>query len=218
MSQPVSLRGFADSLDPPVSHTAVRKAIEAGHIPPEAITYDHKGHPKIADPELAARSWKKSVLPYDRGRGKKLGPKPAEAQAPERFDSAEERVASRELLAEDPEEVEERAAASVPVPTDAVPPYARSRAIREAFAAQMSKLEYQEKAGQLVSATEVKVKWFNEARRIRDALLNVPARITDQLAGLVGEVSPEKRHAILLLLQQEITVVLDELSDGAGER
>jgi phage terminase Nu1 subunit (DNA packaging protein) len=225
MSEPVSLRGFAESLDPPVSHTAVRKAIEAGHIPPEAITYDHKGHPKIADPELAARTWKKSVLPYDRGRGKKLGPKPDEAQPPERFDSAEERAISRELLAEEreappeePEAVERRAAASVPTTSDNVPPYARSRAIREAFAAQMAKLEYAERAGELVSANEVKVQWFNEARRIRDALLNVPARITDQLAGLVGEVSPEKRHAILLLLQQEITVVLDELSDGASER
>lgn len=223
MSEVMSLRGFAESLDPPVSHTAVRKAIEAGHIPPEAVTYDHKGRRKIADPELAARSWKKSVLPYDRGRGKKLGPKPAEAQPPERFDSAEERAISRELLAaeaepEEPDAVEQRAIANAPAAPDNVPPYARSRAIREAFAAQMAKLEYQEKAGQLVSVNDVKVQWYNEARRARDALMNVPARIADQIAGLVGEVSPEKRHAILLLLQQEITVVLGELSDGAGER
>lgn len=210
MIEPLSLRKFAELLN--VSHTAVRKAIEAGHIHPRAITYDARGHAKISDPDLAQKTWERSVLPYKRLKGMKMGPRPKVAQAPERHDSPEDRAIDRGAPPEEAEKVEEQATASLP---DNVPAYARSRAIREAFAAQMARLEYQEKAGMLVPVAEVKVQWFNEARRVRDGLLNVPARIVEQVAALCGELSPEKRHEMLLLLQQEVNQVLTELSDGA---
>lgn len=99
-----------------------------------------------------------------------------------------------------------------------VPSYAESRAFREAYAARLAKLEYEEKAGKLVRVDDVKVTWFNEVRRVRDAMLNIPIRIVDEMAAVAGELNGEQRHELLLILQREIIQALEELSGGGSPR
>jgi hypothetical protein len=101
---------------------------------------------------------------------------------------------------------------------NSIPAYADSRALREAYTAQLAKLEYEEKAGKLVRVDDVKVTWFTEARRTRDAILNVPIRIVDEVAAIAGDLSAEQRHEILLCLQRELIQALEELSGGDSQR
>lgn len=86
------------------------------------------------------------------------------------------------------------------------PSYAQSRAVREAYAARLQKLEYEERIGKLVSTEQLQVEAFKVHRRVRDAILNIPDRCAPQLASMsdIAEV-----HAYLL---GEITEALRQLS------
>ena len=57
------------------------------------------------------------------------------------------------------------------------PDYKVSRAIREAYAARLAKLEFEEKSGKLVNLDEVKIATFNMARQARDRLLQIPRKV-----------------------------------------
>lgn len=84
--------------------------------------------------------------------------------------------------------------------------YAESRALREAYQARLSKLDYEERSGKLVNVDLVKAEAFKTHRRIRDALLNIPDRCGPHLAALSD---PIECHAYLL---EEIVAVLKQLS------
>lgn len=68
-----------------------------------------------------------------------------------------------------------------------IPDYAKSRAIREAYAARLAKLEFDEKSGRLVSIDEVKAEQFRIARALRDRLLQLPAKVAPEIVALVVE-------------------------------
>ena len=59
----------------------------------------------------------------------------------------------------------------------AAPDYKTSRAIREAYAARLAKLEFEEKSGKLVSLDEVKIATFTMGRQVRDRLLQIPRKL-----------------------------------------
>jgi len=92
------------------------------------------------------------------------------------------------------------------------PSYAQSRAIREAYAARLAKLEYEEKTGKLIPVDKVKVEAFKLARTVRDAILNIPDRISNELASY-GNDSPRIHER----LTQELILALEELVN-AGKR
>lgn len=83
--------------------------------------------------------------------------------------------------------------------------YQQSRAAREAFNAKLAKLEFDEKSGRLVSAEEVKAEAFKRARSTRDAMLNIPDRVSAELA---VETDQFKVHA---RLKEEILKALESL-------
>lgn len=60
--------------------------------------------------------------------------------------------------------------------------YQRARAVKETFAAKLAQLEYQEKAGVLVRADQVKAEAFRVARNVRDSLMGLPERVCAELA------------------------------------
>lgn len=68
-----------------------------------------------------------------------------------------------------------------------IPDYAKSRAIREAYAARLAKLEFEEKSARLVSIDEVRIEQFRIARALRDRLLQLPAKIAPEIVALVVE-------------------------------
>lgn len=89
------------------------------------------------------------------------------------------------------------------------PSFAQSRAIREAYAARLAKLEYEERTGALVRTEQVKLAWFDLLRVARDRLLNIPDRLADTLA---AETEPRR---VRELLAAEIRLVLTDLADQA---
>jgi hypothetical protein len=91
------------------------------------------------------------------------------------------------------------------------PTYAQSRAVRELYLARLAKIEFEERAGKLISRDEVTVAAFTKARTVRDNLLNIPDRVAAMLA---AETDPVRTHQILT---DEIRKALIELSgDHSG--
>lgn len=104
------------------------------------------------DPVLAASEWDMQTHPT---HGGKRGP---DAPPPE--------------MADEPRPTASGAAAT----------FAQSRAIKEAYLARLAKLEFEEKSGVLVKADAVKNEAFKVARLVRDAMLNIPDRVSSELA------------------------------------
>lgn len=88
------------------------------------------------------------------------------------------------------------------------PSYAQSRAIKEAYAAKLTKLDFEEKSGKLVEVEKVNQHFFKIGRRVRDALLSMPDRLSQELAVETDS------HVIHQNMLAEINQVLDELSNG----
>lgn len=169
-----------------VSAQAVTKAVQKGRITP---VLDENGRRWI-DPEKADLQWDSNSAPE-----KKTTPTRAEAG------NAPETAQNQPFQAPFEGNSEANAAGAIPA-------YARSKAMRESFAARLAGLEYQERLGKLVSADKVRIDAFNTARMVREAILNIPDRVADVLA---AEKDPRKVH---LRLTQELIQALEELSRG----
>lgn len=90
------------------------------------------------------------------------------------------------------------------------PPFQESRAIREAYQARITKLEFEEKSNKLVDVETVKRQQWQIARRVRNAMLNIPAKIAAEVA---AEVDPNKVEFMLL---REINEALSEIAGTKG--
>jgi phage terminase Nu1 subunit (DNA packaging protein) len=86
------------------------------------------------------------------------------------------------------------------------PKFIESQARREMFKANLTELEYLEQVGKLIPAEEVDREWFELARLVRDTMLNIPARIADQLAHETDQ------RKVQDLLEQEIYQALESIS------
>ena len=94
--------------------------------------------------------------------------------------------------------------------------YSKARAYGEGFKAKLLELEFREKAGQLVRVDDVKSETFKTVRLFRDAVLNIPVRVVNELSAVVGDLEPEKRHEMMLIMQREINLALQQLADSSG--
>ena len=86
--------------------------------------------------------------------------------------------------------------------------YAKARAARELYQAQLAKLELDRQRGLLVRADEVKVGAFNMARKARDQLIALPERVAAMLAATQ---EPAEVHRIL---EEEIERICQEIADA----
>ncbi len=163
-----------------VSHTAVAKAIKAGRI---SVEPDGK-----IDPAKADAQWARNTLPSQ----------------------------SLNIGAKKPAAKVETPPVSTPVSTPpletraAAPDYQTSRAIREAYAARLAKLEFEERTGKLLNADEVKVKYFNLARLLRDRIQQIPRKVAPQIVAAV--VAQPDQRVVEDLLMEAIREALEELS------
>lgn len=148
-----------------VTLRAVQKAIEAGHI---IITGDKK-----IDASQADRDWRSSnaiqrpVVSIDQPARRQAAPA---AAAPERTGALD--------LGEGGEGEDEAEGDST------TRDYRMHRADREKYSALKQRLEYEQMVGELIPVEEAKRIAYTTFRGIRDAVLNVPARLKDQLAAL----------------------------------
>ena len=178
----LSIRAYAQHRG--VSHTAVAKAIKAGRISKEPDG--------TIDPAKADAQWARNTLP---SQNLNTGAaKPAAKVATPPVSTPVATVSSREL--------------PPPLETGRIsaPDYQTSRAIREAYAARLAKLEYEERTAKLISSDEVEMRTFNLARRLRDRMQTIPRRLA---AALAAEQDP---RVIEQRLDDEIRQALEELS------
>lgn len=96
--------------------------------------------------------------------------------------------------------------------------YSQFRAYGEGYKAKLLELEYKERAGLLVRVDEVKAQQFKTVRLFRDAVQNIPVRVVNELAAIVGDLPPDKRHEMMLVMQREIDRTLSQLADSGGPR
>ena len=90
--------------------------------------------------------------------------------------------------------------------------YAQAKLAEMVYRAKLRRLDYETRSGKLISADEVKAKWFVIERQIRDKLLAIPAKLSPQLAA-IGD-AREVRE----LLDTEITTILRALQDDIRYR
>jgi hypothetical protein len=92
--------------------------------------------------------------------------------------------------------------------------YTKARAVREHYQARLSKLEYEEKVGSLISKDEVQIATFNHFRQYRDGMLNIPDRIAAMLAAesesakcyeiLATEIRPRIRRSTMEISWEDV--------------
>lgn len=88
--------------------------------------------------------------------------------------------------------------------------YAKARAIREQATAELAVLKVAEEKRKLVRVETVEREGFEVARQIRNALLNIPAKIAPEVA---AEVDP---HAVEIILAREINQALETITKIMG--
>jgi len=91
-------------------------------------------------------------------------------------------------------------------PLSVGPSYQQSRAIKEAYNAKLTRLQFEKESKKLISVDEVKISAFNAARMTRDRMLNIPDRV---IPALVGKTDIFEMKEIL---KTEIVKALEELS------
>jgi hypothetical protein len=85
---------------------------------------------------------------------------------------------------------------------------AEAKRARAVYQAERERLDLMRVKGELILASDVRNRWYESGRTIRDNMLGIPARIASQLAAC------NDTREVSRLLTQEITQVLEALANG----
>lgn len=175
MSELIGIREAARRLG--VSDTAVHKAIKAGRVTVAGRT-ETSQRPLVAWPQTQA-DW---LANSDSSKRSHVG----STGSPRRAADPVPRVALPVSARPDEAPAQEAplAMGDAPAGRQQGPSYAQSRAIREAYQARLSKLEYEHKSGKLVDADDVKVRWFKMITAAKTRILGIPAACKTRVADL----------------------------------
>ena len=89
---------------------------------------------------------------------------------------------------------------------------AQARVAEMIYRAKLRRLDFEERSGRLLKRDEVEVAHFNEARIIRDGVLNIADRVSAQLA---AETDEKKVHEILTTeIRNALNGIADSLTNG----
>ncbi|WP_402719127.1 hypothetical protein [Janthinobacterium rivuli] len=170
-----------------VSLGAVQKALRAGRINANAD--------KKIDADVADREWDVNT---DASR---IAVSAVEVATP---------LAQKEISFAAPagEEADKPAAEELTGSDKSASEYRENRSKREYYVAAKHQLEYEQLLGQLINVDDAKRIAFTSFRAIRDSVLNVAARIKDQLA---AETDP---HVCEELLDRELSAALASVDVG----
>lgn len=218
-----SLRGLADLLG--VSDTAVRKALKAGVFSDGSIHRDESGNPSVVNVTLAVTEWKRSGRLV---RSDEPPPAPAATLMPAPVASVDTvsdpkaQIAAllaqvrtlRQGVAAPSEAGGDDPAAEGPVDGDE-----RGMTLVEAQKethiqrARMLRMENDLREGTLVEGAQAAKAAFEFARTVREAVLNVPARIAAELA---AESDASRVHVRLEAALREALVSVVSVLEGSG--
>ena len=196
MQQPelIAIREAARRLG--VSDTAVRKAIASGRVTVAGRT-PNSDRPLLAWPQ-AAEDWNRNSDATKRthvgGTGEsptraRYAAGPADVALPTRaqvlgIEPAPAQPAPAPAAVVEPEQVPVGGDSLPGRQPPAGPSLAQSKAIREAYMARLARLEFEERSGKLVSADEVKVRWFKRIKAAQTRILGIPAACKSRIADL----------------------------------
>jgi hypothetical protein len=161
-----------------ISHVAVQRAVNSGRI----STVDGK-----IDPDLADREWRENTdqsKPRNRITGSPKHTRVA-GEPPEPMDFG-----------------------GVDSGNGTASGYAKARAARELYQAQLAKIELDRQRGVLVRADEVRLGAFNMARKARDQLIALPERLAAILAATQDPAEVQR------ILEEEIERICQEIADA----
>lgn len=167
-----------------VSDTAVHKAIKAGRVQIASRT-EKSGRPLVAWPQAQA-DW---LANSDASKRSHVGSKGSPRREADPQPKVKLATSARPDEGTEADEQPQVSAAA------SGPSYAQSRAVREAYQARLAKLEFEERSGKLIDASEVKVRAFKMARSARDALMTLPDRLAPILA---SSTDVQEVHKLLL--------------------
>jgi hypothetical protein len=185
MSELISMREFGRRLG--VSANAVSKAARAGRI--------HLVQGKL-DPDAAARDWAANTNAGQRmAAAARAGASVGQPRVDPGLGRGDGGPAPTQLGGMPAEHVNGHATA-----------YSQARAIREGFVARLAKIEYEREIGKLVEADKVRTDAFNIARRAREMIMAIPARLAPVLAGEANSFEVQR------ILTEEMRRVCDEIS------
>lgn len=173
MSELIGIREAARRLG--VSDTAVHKAIKAGRVTVAGRT-ETSQRPLVAWPQTQD-DW---LANSDGSKRSHVG----STGSPRRAADPVPRVALPVSARPDEAPAQEAPMTDAPAGRQQGPSYAQSRAIREAYQARLSKLEYEQKSGKLVDADDVKVRWFKMITAAKTRILGIPAACKTRVADL----------------------------------
>lgn len=91
-----------------------------------------------------------------------------------------------------------------PLTTNAT--FNKAKTADQVYAAKLRELEYRERVGELIDVKEAARLAFTAFRALRDAMLNIPARVQDQCAVMTDA------FEIAALIEGELTAALDGFS------
>ena len=176
-----------------VSPSAVGKAIRQGRIAAAVVTLPDGR--ELLDEEQAVELWAKNTL--QKVASADGVTRQAKLPAPQLVERAKSPVNERQLRAY----IES-------LPEDQIPDLNDSRARREHYQAEVSKLAALQGRGELVVRVEVERKAFELARSVRDQMTGIPDRVSGMLAAC-GDA--RKVHQVL---SEEIRIALGALTNG----
>lgn len=208
---PISIKAAAKIVE--VSHVAVYRAIREGRLV-ESVAYDEKGQPKI----LASKIVQEWIANTDHNRMLGIGNNLVEKveagliKVPNSTGQVAEPKKKRRggpswTKNLDKDDDDDEARKKVESEIGGLNYHKR---VKADYDARMAQLEYEKIAGSLVSAEQVKAEAFKSGRQVREAILNLPERLSAQLA---AEADP---HRCFMLLTEELTRALEALATDAG--
>ena len=164
-----------------MTHVAVQRAVKAGRI----STVNGK-----IDPVQADQEWQQNT-DQSKPRNRITGD-PKQAKTP----------------GEPPEPMDLGAADETIGAPSTASGYAKARAARELYQAQLAKLELDRRRGALVPTDEVRLGAFNMARKARDQLIALPERLAAVLAAI------QEPAEVQRILEEEIERICQEIADA----
>lgn len=217
MGDKVTIREAARRLG--VSDTAVHKAIKAGRITPPIYTATKRAYfPdfSVVQAQFTTNtSAEKRSHVGARGSARRANDEPTQLQVSARMDepindqpSQPKRPTKPAPVIDDVGGDDEQATAPRQPQAGGgnAPTYAQSRAVREAYAARLSKLEYEERIGKLINADEVKLAWYKHITAAKTRIMGIPAACKMRYADLP--------LSAIAIIEQVCREALEDLADG----
>ena len=187
-----------------MSPTAVSKAIKEGRLK-RSVDHDHpRGWPQI-DIAMADQEWDANSDPRAQRDNEAIGASVKRAKSATKKRSTKKKSTRKKASAKQTksEAQKDREAGLTGELT-----LNDARMAKEVYAAKKARVDYEKSIGLLVEKSKVRSGYMKIARMIRNNLLNIPARVSGELAAVTDA------HEIDVRLTKEITEALQALADA----